>query len=108
MLQTNFCGNRSTGSGDVLKFFFTIYGHGGHLGHVTIIMLTNFHFPIPESLGQKKRNMCVSPTLIFPSDPKVFIGIPKNEILSYATYPICVHFLSFCHFPCHICSCIAV
>ena len=23
---------------------FTIYGRGGHLGHVTRIMLTNFHF----------------------------------------------------------------
>ena len=30
--------------------FFTIYGHGGHLGHVIIIMVTNFQFPIPESL----------------------------------------------------------
>ena len=28
---------------------FTIYGHGGHLGHVTRIMLTNFHFLVPES-----------------------------------------------------------
>ena len=28
------------------RFFkvFTIYGHGGHLGHVTSITLTNFHF----------------------------------------------------------------
>ena len=33
--------------------FFTLYGHGGHLGHVTIIMLTNFHFPVPESLHIK-------------------------------------------------------
>ena len=30
-----------------------IYGHGGHLGHVTITMLTNFHFPVPESLHTK-------------------------------------------------------
>ena len=28
---------------------FTIYGHGGHLGHVTRIMFTNFHFLVPES-----------------------------------------------------------
>ena len=33
--------------------FFTIYGHGGHLGHVTTIMQTNFHFPIHESLHSK-------------------------------------------------------
>ena len=32
------------------KFFFTIYGHGGHLGHVTIIMLIIFYFPVSESL----------------------------------------------------------
>ena len=47
----------------------------------------------------QKKKMCVlpvtRPTLIFPSDPKVFIGIPKkNEIISYATYPICGHFYS--------------
>ena len=38
MLHTKFCGNRLAGSGE--KDFwrvFTIYGHGGHLGHVTSI-----------------------------------------------------------------------
>ena len=30
-----------------------IYGHGGHLGHVTRIMLTNFHFLVPESFHTK-------------------------------------------------------
>ena len=25
--------------------FFTIYGHGGHLGNVTSIMLSRFSFP---------------------------------------------------------------
>ena len=28
---------------------FTIYGRGGHLGHVTSIMSSNFHFLVPES-----------------------------------------------------------
>ena len=32
---------------------FTIYGHGGHLGHVTRIMLTIFHFLVPESFHTK-------------------------------------------------------
>ena len=32
---------------------FTIYGHGGHLGRVTRIMLTNFHFLVPESFQTK-------------------------------------------------------
>ena len=36
MLHTKFLGHRPFGSGeeDFLRFF-TIYGHGGHLGHVT-------------------------------------------------------------------------
>ena len=28
---------------------FTIYGHGGYLGHVTSIMSINFHFLVPIS-----------------------------------------------------------
>ena len=28
---------------------FTICGHGGHLGHVTSNMLSDFHFLVPES-----------------------------------------------------------
>ena len=39
MLPTKFHGNRSTGSGEeIFEGFFTIYWHGGHLGHVTSIM----------------------------------------------------------------------
>ena len=29
--------------------FFTIYGRGGHLGHVTSIMSSDVHFLVPES-----------------------------------------------------------
>ena len=32
---------------------FTIYGHGGHFGHVTSIMLSDFHFRVPESFHAK-------------------------------------------------------
>ena len=32
---------------------FTIYGHGGHLGHVTSIMSSDFHFLILESFHKK-------------------------------------------------------
>ena len=35
MLHTKFCGNRPSDSGEDFKRVFTIYGHGGHLGHVT-------------------------------------------------------------------------
>ena len=45
MLHTRFRENRLAGSGkeDFLRVF-TIYGHGGHLGHVTSIMSSDFHF----------------------------------------------------------------
>ena len=54
MLHTKFRENRLAGSGeeDFLRVF-TIYGHGGHLGHVTSIMSTDFHFLVPESLHTK-------------------------------------------------------
>ena len=54
MLHTKFRGNRSTGSGeeDFLRVF-NIYGHGGHLGHVTSIMSSDLHFLIPESFHKK-------------------------------------------------------
>ena len=32
---------------------FLIYGHGGHLGHVTSIMSLNFNFLVPTSLHIK-------------------------------------------------------
>ena len=32
---------------------FTIYGHGGHLGHVTSIMSADFHFLVSESFHTK-------------------------------------------------------
>ena len=28
---------------------FTIYGHGGHLGHVTSVMSSDFYLLVPES-----------------------------------------------------------
>ena len=37
----------------IFKVFFTIYGHGGHLGHVTSIMSSDFHFPVLESFHTK-------------------------------------------------------
>ena len=49
MLHTKFRGNRSAYSGEDFQSGFTIYGHGGHLGHVTSIMSSDFHFLVPES-----------------------------------------------------------
>ena len=47
MLRTKFRGNRSNGSGEDFLRVFTIYGHGGHLSHVTSIMSFNFKFFAP-------------------------------------------------------------
>ena len=33
--------------------FFTIYGRGGHFGHVTSIMSSDFYFLVPESFQTK-------------------------------------------------------
>ena len=54
MLHTKFRENRPAGSGeeDFLRVF-TIYGRGGHLGHVTCIMSSDFHFLVPEKLAYK-------------------------------------------------------
>ena len=43
MLHTRFRGYRPAGSGEEdFQRVFTIYGHGGHHGHVTSIMSSNF------------------------------------------------------------------
>ena len=53
MLHTKFRVNRPASSGEDFKRVFTIYGHGGHLGHVTSIMSSDFHFLVPESFHKK-------------------------------------------------------
>ena len=35
--------------GPLVEGVFTIYGRGGHLGHVTIIMSSDIHFLVPET-----------------------------------------------------------
>ena len=54
MLHTKFPGNRPAGSReeDFLRVF-TIYGRGDHLGNVTSIMSSDFHFLVPESFHTK-------------------------------------------------------
>ena len=54
MLHAKFLENQSTDFKD--EYFlsvFIIHGRGGHLCHVTNIMLTNFHFYVPKSLHIK-------------------------------------------------------
>ena len=47
MLHAKFQDHRTSGSGEFFEKVFTIYGRGGHLGHVTWTIYTNFgsHFP---------------------------------------------------------------
>ena len=54
MLHIKFLENWPAYSGeeDVFKVF-TIYGHGGHLGHMTSIMSSDFHFLVLESFYTK-------------------------------------------------------
>ena len=54
MLYTKFHGNQPASSGEE-DFYrvFTIYGHGGHLCHVTSIMSSDFHFLVPLSFHKK-------------------------------------------------------
>ena len=54
MLHTKFRGNQRTCSREEdFKRVFTIYGRGGHLGHVTSIISSDFHFLVPKSFHKK-------------------------------------------------------
>ena len=54
ILHTKFRGNRPANSGEEnFLRVFTIYGRGSHLGHVTSIMSSDFHFLVPESFHTK-------------------------------------------------------
>ena len=49
MLHTKIRGNRSAGSlRRRCSKGFTIYGHGGHFGHVTSIILIYLHLHVPK------------------------------------------------------------
>ena len=51
MLHTKIQGHRSIGSVEEEDFLkvFTIYGHGGHAGHVTQLICISFHSNSPSS-----------------------------------------------------------
>ena len=50
MPHTKFRGNPPASSGEEeFRRVFTIYGYNGHLGNVTSIMSSDFHFLVPES-----------------------------------------------------------
>ena len=54
MLHTKFRGNQPAGSTEEdFQRIFTIYGRVGHLGHVTSIISSDFHFLVPERFYTK-------------------------------------------------------
>ena len=54
MLYAKFRENQPAGSGEEdFRRGFTIYGRGGHLGHVTQMPRTNFRSPYPRRLHIK-------------------------------------------------------
>ena len=54
MLHAKFQDHRTSGSGEEeFSKVFTIYGRGDHLGNVTSIMSSDFHFLVPESFHTK-------------------------------------------------------
>ena len=53
MLHTKFHENRPAGSGEDFCVVFTIYGPGGHLGHVTWISRSSFRLLYPLMLHIK-------------------------------------------------------
>ena len=53
MLHAKFRGNRPAGSREEDFEGVLPYGHDGHLGHVTRMPRTNFHFPYPMGLHIK-------------------------------------------------------
>ena len=54
MLHTKFRENRPAGSGEEdFRRVFTIYGHGGHLGHVTQMSRTKYRSLYPRRLHIK-------------------------------------------------------
>ena len=53
MLHAKFNDHRPSGSGEDFFTVITIYGHGGHLVHVTWIIYINFRSPFPRRLHIK-------------------------------------------------------
>ena len=54
MIHVKFQDHRTSGSGEEVFFkVCTIYGHGGHLGHVTLTIYIIFRSPFPRRLHIK-------------------------------------------------------
>ena len=53
MLHAMFQDHRTSGSGEDFLKVLTIYGHGGHLGHMTWTIYIKFRSPFPRRFNIK-------------------------------------------------------
>ena len=75
MLHTKLYDNRPTGSGEEdFWMFFTLYGHGGHLGHVTWTREQTF---LPLSHGCSTWNL--TPNGLVASKEKMFENVDRRQ-----------------------------
>ena len=104
MLHAKFQNNRPSGSGKESVFkVFAIYSHGGHLGHVTLTIYTNFHSPFLRMLhmtfGFDWRNG--SEKKIFEYYGNIYVycpGVRADVHLGSIIFRI-INLLSICPFP---------
>ena len=89
MLHTIIRENRPAGSGeeDFLKGF-TIYGRGGHLGHVTSIQSSDFHFFYLKACIQNKVQIgtVVSEKILFEFCMYTTLGQGQVMTLTFNTH----------------------
>ena len=65
MLHTKCLENRPAGSGEDFWRVFTIYGRGGHIGLVTSIISSDFHFLVTEIFKQNLVQIGTSARLVY-------------------------------------------
>ena len=88
MLLTKFCANRPAGPREEdCLVVSTIYGRGGHLGHVTRILRINFHSPtqVKVILGSsfEQTMMGWSPKCYIPSFVKTSLPVLEKKIFEW-------------------------
>ena len=72
----------------IFEVFFTIYGHGGHLSHVTSILSSDFHFLVPESFHKNlvQIGTVVSEKIRFEFLKYTTLGQGKEMTLTFNTH----------------------
>ena len=105
MLHAKFQNHRPSGYGaeDFLKVF-AIYSHGGHLGHVTLTIYTNFLSPFPRMLRMKFGfvgliGQAVSGEMMFHYYGNIHVYMQGQTTPQGLKFSININLLSICLFP---------